>query len=189
MIAWLTETRSAYRGFATILGRYWRNYGRARAIWSSPYAHLSALFTLALFPFWSHEPWWNLAISIIPSVLGFSLGGYAIWLGLGDDSFRTFIMTRSDVDKPSPYMVVSAAFAHFIIIQIAAILGAVIAQATQFTLGMELEVLRHVVPNFLAPVGYGIGFFLFSYALLSALATALAVFRVASWFDKSRNPD
>jgi hypothetical protein len=176
-----------YKGVAVVLGRYWRSYGGLSAFILSPYLHVALFLTAALSPYWLEQSWWTLATNILPSVLGFSLGGFAIWLGLGDDDFRTLITRRPTNDEPSPYMEVSSAFVHFVAIQMAALLAAIIAQATQFTLDPIFGDLRDFVPNVLAPIGYAIGFLLFLYSLLSVLATALAVFRVASWFDMRQN--
>lgn len=186
----MISLRTAYSGVGEIFARYWQHYGGWRAFFFSPYLHFSLLLTLGLYPYWRTEPWWTLAITILPSILGFSLAGYAIWLGFGDEKFR-LIITRSNGEKDSSgYMVVTAAFAHFVILQVAALIGAVIATATAHygespTTIFDPPVALYEVAfySFSATFGHGIGFLLFVYALMSALAAALAVFRVASWYD------
>ena len=181
---------SQYSGVATVFQRYWRHYGGASAVFMSPYFHVAVGLTAVLYPYWLHNSWWDLAINTIPGLLGFSLGGFAIWLAFGDRGFRSKIGTRAYGDASSAYMKVSAAFAHFIALQIFALFAAIVAKATQFSISPIGAVGQYIprglatfVVEILAPTGHFIGFLLFCYALLSALAASMAVFRVASWFD------
>lgn len=142
-----------------------------------------------------NEPWWDVSISILPNIIGFALGGYAIWLGFGDEKFSQMISARKDDSCTSPYLEVSATFAHFIVIQITGLVIALLAKATNFYLlpdswiGMALQQTGLPVDFFKqgAAVGYGLGFLLLSYALMTALAATLAIFRVASWFDQYKS--
>src|SRR3989338_3388099 len=193
----MQKIKKAYIGVFDIIGRYWRDYGSWSALVFSPFFHIAILFTIFLSHFWLEEAWWDVALSVLPNIIGFALGGYAIWLGFGDEQFRRLISEREDNDETSPYLQVSAAFAHFIIVQLVALCSALIAKATNFPLTAD-----HWISNFLrsqdvtasymhesiAPIFYGIGFLLFVYALMTAVAATLAVLRVASWFDKYRNP-
>lgn len=180
-----------YKGALIIIRRYWNAYGGWKAFLYSPYFHIALLITLGSYHFWMYEPWWDLSISILPNIIGFALGGYAIWLGFGDEKFGQMISTRKDDRCTSPYLEVSATFAHFIVIQITGLVIALLAKATNFYLppeswmGTALQQTGLPVDFFKqgAAVGYGLGFLLLSYALMTALAATLAIFRVASWFD------
>lgn len=81
-------------------------------------------------------------------------------------------------------MGVSAGFAHFVIVQILALISALWAKAMDFVLP-EGYWLKPCVGYF-APLGEFIGFLLFIYALMSALAATLGVLRAASWYDRHR---
>lgn len=179
-----------YTGAITIIRRYWNAYGGWKAFFCSPYFHIALLITLGSNHFWMYEPWWDLSISILPNIIGFALGGYAIWLGFGDEKFGQMI-SRKEGSGTSPYLEVSATFAHFIVIQIIGLVIALLAKATNYYLspeswmGMALQQAGLPFDFFKqgAAVGYGLGFLLLSYALMTALAATLAIFRVASWFD------
>lgn len=179
-----------YSGVRSVFNRYWQHYGGRQAVFLSPYFHAAIVLTACLYPYWLTQPWWNLAINGVPGLLGFSLGGFAIWLGFGDRDFRDRIGKRKKGEASSAYMKVSSAFAHFIVLQISALIAAIIAAATQFSISTDGPIGRYVplivadfFVTYLAPMGYFFGFLLFCYALLSALAAGMAVFRVASWFD------
>lgn len=190
------QLKKSYTGVFNIVGLYWKIYGGWRALIYSPYFHVAFALTLLLSHFWSREPWWDVPLGVLPNIIGFALGGYAIWLGFGDEKFRNLIIENDDPAGYSPYLGVSASFAHFIIVQLLALCAALIAKATYFpvtdihwlcglliSLGLPIEFIYETV----APFFYFIGFMLFVYALMTAIAATLAVFRVAYWFDTFKN--
>jgi hypothetical protein len=168
------------------LYRYWKSYGGWKALIKSHYLWLSLILTLILYPAWSAPGWWNDTITIMPSVLGFSLGGYALWLAIGDDEFRKLISGSKSENEPSPYMQVNATFAHFILLQIIAIFTAIIAKAFFYKAKPDdllYPITQLAIFEPLCSAGYFIGYFIFIYALTTALAATLALFRVSSWYD------
>jgi hypothetical protein len=180
------EIKKNYAGVGGIFSRYWRAYGGSLALFSSPYLHISALLAGLMFPFWAKEFWWDTARSILPSVLGFTLAGFTIWLGFGDEKFRVLI-SRAKPDQTSPFMGVSAAFAHFVVIQVLALMAALWAKAMNFPLPSDCWLYDYIY--FIAIPGQYIGFLLFIYALMMALAATLGVFRAASWYDIHKKID
>ena len=110
----------------SVIERYWTAYGGLRQLFTSPVFYISILITFFLFPIWNfEEKWWEMVLSIMPNVLGFSLGGYAMWMAIGDDNFRELISgIENEIEETSPYMNVSAKFAHFIVVQILSIIAA-----------------------------------------------------------------
>lgn len=191
-----TKLKDSYLGVFNIFRRYWIAYGGWKEILFSPYFHIALLLTLALEHSWLNGAWWDTAITILPSIIGFSLGGFAIWLGFGDEKFRQLISQQDEGEKASPYIELSATFAHFIVVQLVALIGALIGQGTAFALPSDHWLIAifevsgmpaDVIPSYVAPLFHFLGHLLFIYALMTALAATLAVFRVASWFEKFRN--
>ena len=168
-----------------IFQRYWKTYGGFSALFTSWYFYASLLITLALFPHWLSSDWWVLVLSIMPNVLGFSLGGYAMWMAIGDENFRKLISGSDEDGSPSPYMEVSSAFVHFIILQLLAIFMALFADAYDFPLPPEWVLVSEyaVVIRAICVGGSFLGYFVFIYALASALAATLSLLRVSSWYD------
>jgi hypothetical protein len=175
--------RKSYSGVGNVLARYWIAYGGIRALLVSPYLHASLILTLIMAPYWLHQGWWEIPLSVLPNVLGFTLAGFTIWLGFGDEAFRQRMAAPpKNNGGTSAFLGISAGFAHFVIVQIMALIAAVLAKAMDFPLPNE----HWLVPimRWLAPLGWGIGFLLFLYAILAALAATLGVFRAASWYGQ-----
>ncbi len=178
-----SDAGKSYAGVGKIFARYWCAYGGSRALFSSPYLHVSILLAGLMYPFWLGCDWWETALSTLPNLLGFTLAGFTIWLGFGDEKFRTLI-SRAKPNRPSPFMGVSAGFAHFVVVQILALIAALWAKAMDFPLPSECWLHEYI--HLIAIPGQYIGFLLFIYALLSALAATLGVFRAAFWYDQHK---
>lgn len=180
-----------YEGVRKIYARYWRAYGGWGALWKSAYLHVALFALVLMLPFWLREPWWEQPISVIPSLIGFTLGGLALFMGFGDDGFRKMLAQQDDPNSPSSFMVISASFVHFIVVQIIALFAALLAKAWTFYYPWpeELRPLITVGRWVWGALGYG----LFLYALTSALAATMSIFRIGSWYElhkqQSDEPD
>lgn len=182
------DARGQYLGLIDVLRRYWRIYGGLPAMLRSPFVHLSIVLTALTAQTWLYERWWLTVIAILPNLLGFTLGGFAVFLGFGDDRFRQMI-AGSHPDEPepfSPYLGVSATFLHFVLVQILALLWALTASSLYFDLPDGKLAL---VGSVLGHCGGAVGYWLFLYGLFSGAAAAIAIFRVAGWYDAYRSPD
>ena len=168
----INKIKKAYKGPWNIFGRYWKYYGGFGALVRSPYLHVSFILTILTYRIWTEPCWWDMTLNIMPNVLGFSLGGYAIWLAIGDEKFKS-VLAGSGQSKISPFLDVNATFVHFILMQILSILLAILAKG--------FSPIHDV--NILSQAWWGFGFFVFIYALLTAVAATMAVFRVATWYD------
>ncbi|NQZ19418.1 MAG: hypothetical protein HRT44_09210 [Bdellovibrionales bacterium] len=164
---------------------YWRSYGGFIAIIRSQYFWISIFFTLVLFPAWLNKLWWIDVLAIIPGLLGFSLGGFAMWVAIGDEKFKSLIAGTEDENEPSAFMEVNATFTHFILVQITAICYAILCKTYEFKDYLLMEYIQQYGLVFECGLYffYFLGYFLFIYALLTALATVFALFRISSWYD------
>lgn len=158
----------SYRNISHSLRLYWNTYGGLEALTSSPYLHFSIFITFICYPFSPDASWYKLILSIIPNLLGFTLGGYAILLAFGDELFRKIISGKGPEGEQSPFMRVNGAFIHFIVVQVISILVAI--------LGHSYQIKGGVIGLF--------GFLLLIYSLLTAAAAAFAILNVANWFDE-----
>ncbi|WP_113905673.1 hypothetical protein [Aliidiomarina celeris] len=170
---------------AGVISRYWKSYGGFKALFTSGYFYVSIVITIFLFPHWLNGEWWEIVLSIMPNVLGFSLGGYAMFLAIGDEKFRKIISGPEDDGEPSPFMEVSSAFVHFIVLQILAIFMAIFADAYNFPLSKDCVLVKEYYEYIrgLSIAGAFLGYFVFIYALSSALSATFAILRVSSWYD------
>lgn len=173
-----------YRDVGGLFGRYWQAYGGYSALLFSPYLHVASVLTGLLWPAWAAHKWWETTLQVVPSILGFTLAGFTIWLGFGDEKFQRLLAKRPKGKNTSAYIGVSAAFVHFILVQLLAVVAALIGEATDFPLSANSP-LRQMM-TILAPIGHFFGYLLFVYSLMTALAATLGVFRTAGWFERTR---
>lgn len=175
-----------YKGVSRIFGVYWKAYGGWHALVRSPYFHVAFLLLLVTPNTWLAKDWWADVISALPNLLGFTLGGFAIFIGFGDERFRQLLadpeMDDEGNERPTIYVSLCATFVHFIIIQLAALIYAVIAKAWWFYVPWPacIAEIIPVVRSVLWACGYG----LFLYALTSVLAATMHVFRIANMYEK-----
>lgn len=168
----------------SVLARYWRAYGGPKALLTSRYFHAAILVSLALTPYWSRNPWWEQVFSIMPSVLGFSLGGYAMWIAVGDEDFRKLI-SGSPKGQVSPFMSVNAAFVHFILLQVLSIFLALFAVGYQgvFDGSPLVKIFWGDYLHYLYLSYSAVAYLVFIYAIFSAIAATLQLLQVSSWYD------
>lgn len=137
-------------------------------------------------PMWLSPKWQDQVISVLPNLLGFTLGGFAIFLGFGSDDFKRAI-ARADESK-SPYLSVNAAFMLFVAVQLAALMTAIVASALWSITTPDL--LSPWIPciQIASKVGGGIGYFLFCYSLALILRAAVRIFRLGRWYNAYLHP-
>ena len=172
-----------YTGVIEIFSRYWRAYGGLRAVVCSPYFHLAILVLLPVtFHTWSQPNWWNDALSALPNLLGFSLAGFAIFIGFGDERFRQILAEPEDNPlQPTIYVALCSTFVHFIVVQIIALIYALVAKSFWFH-AESMTPLEKFLPA-MNLTGGAVGYALFLYALTTVLAATMHVFRIASMYE------
>lgn len=162
--------------FRVEYGSFWRNVSDYRSLFGSfggiafsPYFHFACI-SAALVVFFSDKPdaWMQATQGMLPELLGFSLGGYAILISFGDEQFRKFLATfYPNGNKHSIFMILNGVFLHFIIAQVLAILISVFISAYD---------IKNIYVNF-------IGCMAFFYAASFCIAVAFEVKSVSSWYQ------
>jgi hypothetical protein len=146
---------------------YWRVYGGLGAILSSPALWLAVLFTWFSANLWQDCKWFDISISIIPSLLGFTIAALAIVLAF--PSTKLFVIIREDGRDDSYYMDTAARFVHFTFVQVIALLLALLGHTYH----------GHVLAFF--------GILFLVYSVIVAFMTALNFLSVAFLFNKFRH--
>jgi hypothetical protein len=173
-LIWWRRLVNAYRNLWESICTYWANYGGLSALIISPYLHISIIISIILYPIWSVKGWEQYVLQILPNIVGFSVGSYAILLSFGDPKFFRILMSESEQEK-SVYLALNGTFVHFVVVQILAIVAAV---------GCEAYVQDH--PGLFGHLISFFGFSLFVYSLFMVLAAVLALLRVARWYERYR---
>lgn len=159
-----------YRGIFKSLSEYWNAYGGFASFLRSPYLHFSILTATILFlnsetPQLLLKKITDVSLSILPSLLGFTIAGMAIFISSQDIEFKKIISSHSEKEKNSIFVIMSATFAHFTIMNILSLLNATLAKVIMPTSSVYI---------FLSTV-------LFIYSLTLSFATVLALMRIAKW--------
>lgn len=169
--------------------RYWYAYGGWRAVARSRYFWFSVALTFLCFPFWSQPNWWEMPTGILPDLLGFTLGGMAILIGICEARVIKVLSGPDNSGKVSDLAVIVSTFAHFVIVQAFALLAAMLCKMLHVPLeGIPL------VGDFFAShpdaaiawgsltrcIGWSVSFLLFMYSILLIFATTLELFRVST---------
>lgn len=171
-----------YKGVFEIFSRYWQAYGGLRAVVRSPYFHASMVLLALTQHTWSNPEWWDIVVGALPNLLGFSLAGFAIFIGFGDERFRSLLAKpEEDAQQPTIYVSLCATFVHFILVQILALIYAVVAKSWWFYASW-MEPVRDLLP-YANQVAGALGYALFLYALASVLAATMHVFRIAAMYE------
>lgn len=152
----------------------------------SPYLHASLFLSALLWPLWKPGTWWDTTLTVIPSLLSFSIAGFAMYLAVGDAQFRALIAHKDDDqadEEPSDFVKFTATFMHFIVVQIVALLVALVAKAAFLVRAPDVLSLPLIIEALRLPFWF-VGFAVFLYALFTALATTVELFRLAGILDK-----
>ena len=167
---------------------YWTVYGGTRALFSSPYAHAALVLLPFTYGIWARPNWWDVPLAVLPSLVSFTLAGYAMLMAFGNDRFKDFLRDRNG--QEGPLLPMSATFAHFIFVQIFAIIAALVLKTRPlqtiselYPSMTEITFMKTRLRFYCGMVCWGAGFFMFLYSLTSVVAATLSVFRVTRWFN------
>ncbi|MFQ1048432.1 hypothetical protein [Avibacterium paragallinarum] len=178
----MNELKNSYKNVKEIFQYYWSIYGGWKALSVSPYLHLAILLLALTHHYWSERGWWQQSLSILPNLLGFSLGGFAIFLGLGDEQFRAILAQKDKNEKNSPYTLVSSTFVHFILVQCLGIIFALLSKSMAYQPSwLSDEYMAYF--RYITPICWGIGYLFLLYAITSMMAVVMAIFRCTKLYE------
>ncbi|KZN39832.1 hypothetical protein [Pseudoalteromonas luteoviolacea] len=168
-----------------ILTRYWRNYGGFKALLKSYYFLSAVVLNILLWPHWTTHGWWESVLNYVPNLLGFSLGGFALWMAIGDEKFRTFLAQYhiakdgSLKETTTEFCDINTVFVHFLVLQLAAIVFALLNQAySGFYLYGLIPWCKEVVWAI-----WGVSYLFFTYSITATLAAVLGIYRVTNMYE------
>tara|TARA_R110000850_G_scaffold268380_1_gene399971 strand:- start:4995 stop:5411 length:417 start_codon:yes stop_codon:yes gene_type:complete len=132
---------------------------------------MSLILTISLVGIWlpvdanGQRMWAVLALSVLPSLISFSLGALAIMFSMTSGAFLKIL--HKDGDNNSLYMKTVATFFHFMLVQIVALM-----------LVLALEAYDTLLLSVL-------GFWAFAYSILCGLAAASNIVLLADLKNKA----
>ena len=188
-----------YKSLGKNFAKYFMLYGGWKAILRSPYLHISVVMSALSFGFWKDPSWWSTPIGVLPNLIGFTLGGYAILISFGNERFINILTEPVDNKPASIFMAVNATFVHFIVVQVFALMLALFAQSRPLSsfislLPEELSAwieLKVSLPDWFRVTFVRLFWFLcyttFIYAVVSTIAGTMAIFWLGGWFERLKN--
>lgn len=162
---------------------YLADYGGAKAIFGSPFFLLALLISLISLPSIGEGKWLLRPSDVLPDILGFTLGAYAIIITGISGNFRDFLISKDECDTNiSPYLSFNLKFIHFIFIQTIAILSSLLVESIiEFTVYFNMD---GILSSALFIILEYIVSLLFLYSISLVFATALAVLRIVKFYEK-----
>lgn len=174
---------ASYKGLWNALSRYWGDYGGWSDFLRSPLLHFSLIISAASYAAWTKPDWVDLPLSLLPNLLGFSLGAYALIFSLADERLLAALNAPNANGGPTNLRMINATFLHFILVQTAAIIFAIMNKSS---LLIDLAALLplgdcqiDIIQAGLAGIAGLMGYFLTVYAVALLIGAALAAYRLA----------
>jgi len=174
------KIRADFKGVRSIWSKYWSAYGGTAALFSSTYFYIALILTVVNFGAWYHSGWWDLVLATVPTILGFTLAGLAVFLGM-DSGFCRFLAGEVE-GKTSPFMQLVSAFVHFILTQCFAVIIALTVKSAFFQVGGLPEYYYDVV-YVLNRVVWFVGYFVYMYSMVQTFSAVFAIFRATRWYE------
>lgn len=173
-----------WSAFCKVMKRYFHDYGGVRGVLASPIFFISLIITLINYSqWWTEAKWISKSKSLIPSLLGFSLGTYAVLFSLISSKLRETLAEVKSNNGVSYLASVNATFIHFIIIQVVALSWAFLYEGTLlrdvFKIINGICSYADIVFVLLSLAGSFIGYLLLVYSFLLTIAASIAVYRLA----------
>ncbi len=166
-----------YKNVWALIAKYYAYYGGARKFFFNPYLHMAVVVTALLYGQWAgfEKIWWSDVLQIIPSLLGFTLGAYAILISFGDEKFHKALI--GGPGEENIYLNVSAIFLNFLVTQIFSIVLALIGKSK-------------IVHDIASCVGWMLPLYIFNFiayllfilSIFLTLAASMGIFRVSTWY-------
>ena len=169
--------------FVSRLRKYLHNYGGWSEVFASPFFNLAFVLALLNYQLWQSD-WVGLSRSLIPSMLGFSLGTYAILFSIISVKLKRALKEVKN-DRGIPYLhEMNATFFHFIFVQVLCVTVSFFHTGT----GLHSLLTAIVGPSsdlssafWLGRMISGlVGSTLVFYSLFLAIAAAMIVYRLAT---------
>lgn len=176
-----------FRPFARHVKRYFRAYGGWSGVVGSPLFLASFAIAVVSYRQWLNPDWTETAYGLLPSLLGFSLGTYAILFSLITARLKGALRAVKNGAAVSALEQVNATFFHFIFVQVIALVWAL-----AFDGNLIADLASLACPQFpwiwcvflLSKwLGSFIGFLLMVYSVTLVVGAALAIYRLALLSD------
>jgi hypothetical protein len=164
---------------------FFEAYGGWKEVRKSRYARWSLVATVAAFPLALRPDWWDVVLTVSPSLAGFALGALALLMSVGDEKFR-YLLAGSKDDTPSPLLKTAGTFTYFIVVQCLALGCAILAKAYYFELPDWLVAASPwvgIIQLWATRLVWFVFVWIFAYSVALTAAASIALYTYVRWFD------
>lgn len=162
-------------GFVSNLKILYKNYGGMKSLLSSSYFYIAVLFTSICWRLAVEDRWSALALSILPTLIGFSIAAFAIFFAIMDDRAREALRApEPSLGDRSPLLIVASSAVHAIIVQIVGLLFSIAFSAKPIPAPVCM-IEQSIFVNIALSC---VGLFLLSYGIILIVASVLSIFRI-----------
>ena len=186
---------SKYETLWDRISKAYQAYGGFSDFVASPFLHLAVLLSLICAPLLVTEEWVGFVISISPSLLGFTLAGYTIFISSLSPEL-TVALTRAKDGAYSVYRKINVTFFHFIFVQVVSIIFAItFTSVTSFSLPSLLSDFGILAPSLASKMDF-VGYYLLGflgqsllfYSVASVVAIIVWIYRIITIVEGAQKP-
>ncbi|WP_379921752.1 hypothetical protein [Erythrobacter sp. R86502] len=177
------NAQNQFKPFWRHIKGYFRSYGGWKSVLGSPLFVAAVLITAVSYRQWLAPEWTEAAYSLLPSLLGFSLGTYALLFSLITARVKGAMRAIKNDEAISLLEQVNATFFHYIFVQVVGLVWAFLFSGNLFFdvatwLRPQAELVWCAF-SLMRTLGSFFGFLLMVYSVTLIVAAAMAIYRLA----------
>lgn len=173
------------------LGQYVRYYGGWRAVLGSPFLWIAVALSLISYGAWAKD-WSDLARSLIPNLLGFSLGSYTILFSIITQKIKRSLKAVRNSNNVAYLYEMNATFFHFVMVQVICLLFTFVFRSdVLYKMLLVAGIPKTDLINWFEVIILLGGFFgttLLCYSICLTIAAAMVVYRLATIVEPDSGP-
>jgi len=181
-----SEVVKQYSEEITDFRQVWNNAEGFTGIFASPYFLFSLFITTLSFSVWTIPGWWSYVFSILPNLIGFSVGSYTLLWSISNVKLKRAIADAVTPDGRNTYLALHAMFLRFIGMQIFALVLALLSLAANGEMPFFFARFLYIIDINASTYGilvtellWFVSFLFFIYALSLSVACSFAVYRIS----------
>lgn len=170
------------------LGKLYRQFGGFVAVLKSGYFWVAIILCGISYDSILDKSWADLALSVMPSLTGFTIAAFAIIFAILDEKML-HALTISDDSGKSPMATIAAAIGHAVLVQVSALILAIAFKTVDLNEYIQLTVREMpkigyspenfvLWVNWIKNIGSALGLFFTYYGVMLVLAAILSIFRM-----------
>ncbi len=162
-------------GFIENIRLVYRSYGGFRSLLFSGYMWTAVFFSVLSWRKAIEGTWTSTALSVLPTLAGFSIAAYAIFFSVLNEREREALSKpEPNLNGRAPLLVLASSVSHAVVVQILAILIAIVFESKP---APDIECIKKYLKIAEMPVSFA-GLFITIYGILMVLASVLSIFRI-----------